>query len=141
MTDATVARLEDQIGWYDRKSNQAQLWYKALKLIEIGCASLVPFAAGLAAPAWVTGGLGVLIVILEGVQHLNQYQHNWITYRSTCEYLKHEKYLYIAKAGPYSTAEAPTALLAERVESLVSQEHAKWISAHEERNHEMKRPK
>jgi hypothetical protein len=133
MTDPTLGRLEEQIGWYDGKSNRCQIWYKSLKLLEVGSAALIPFLAGMQAPAWLTGSFGVLIVILEGVQQLNQYQHNWITYRSTCEYLKHEKYLYLAKAGPYSTAENPFALLAERVESLVSQEHAKWVSTHERR--------
>ena len=124
-----MERLEDQIGWYDGKSNRAQWWYKSLKLIEVGSAALIPFLAGVRAPAWSTGGLGVLIVILEGAQHLNQYQHNWITYRSTCEYLKHEKYLFLANAGPYAKAEDTNQLLSERVESLVSQEHAKWVSS------------
>ena len=64
-------------------------------------------------------------------QQLNQYQQNWITYRSTCEALKHEKYLYMAKAGPYAAASDSHALLAERIESLISQEHAKWVSAQE----------
>ncbi len=131
MTDPTFERLEDQIGWYNRKSNHCQHWYKGLKLLVVGSAALIPFLAGRQAPAWSTGGLGVLIVVLEGIQQLNQYQHNWITYRSTCEYLKHEKYLFAANSGPYSKAENPTTLLAERVESLVSQEHAKWVSAQE----------
>jgi len=129
MPDPTLERLEDQIGWYDRKSNRAQGWYKGLKLLTIGSAALIPFLAGAHAPDWSTGGLGVLVVILEGVQQLNQYQHTWITYRSTCEYLKHEKYLFAAKAGPYEQADSPITLLAERVESLVSQEHAKWVSS------------
>jgi hypothetical protein len=45
--------------------------------------------------------------------------------------LKHEKYLYLANAGPYAAATTPRALLAERIESLVSQEHAKWASVQE----------
>jgi hypothetical protein len=133
MTDSTLDRLEDQISWYDRKSNRSQSWYKGLKLLEIGSAALIPFLAGVGAPSWLTGGFGVLIVVLEGIQHLNQYQHNWITYRSTCEFLKHEKYLYLAKAGPYSTPENSTELLAERIESLISQEHARWVSGREQR--------
>ena len=76
--------------------------------------------------------LGVLITILEGALHLNQYQENWIAYRSTCESLKHEKYVYIAKASPYAGVADARALLAERVESLVSQEHAKWASSQQE---------
>jgi len=38
---------------------------------------------------------------------------------------QHEKYVYLAKASPYSGVADARALLAERVESLVSQEHAK----------------
>ena len=40
--------------------------------------------------------------------------------------LKREKFLYLASAGPYTGPEGRDRLLAERVESLVSQEHAAW---------------
>ena len=130
--DPTLQRLEDQINWYDGKSNHSQHVYKWLKIIEIVAAALVPLSAGLHMPAGVTGSLGVLIAVLEGLLQLNQYHHNWITYRSTCETLKHEKYLYLANAGPYAAATAAHTLLAERIESLVSQEHAKWAAGQEE---------
>jgi hypothetical protein len=55
-----------------------------------------------------------------------------MAYRSTCEALKHERYLYLAKAGPYAAATEPRVLLAERVEGLVSQEHAKWASTQQQ---------
>ena len=74
----------------------------------------------------------MLITVLEGMLHLNQYQQNWINYRSTCEELKHEKYVYLGHAGPYANANDPHALLAERVESLVSQEHAQWASVQQQ---------
>ena len=130
--DPTIERLEDQIGWYDRRSVYNQRMYKWLKFVEIAAAAMVPFAAGLGISAWVTGGLGVLIVVVEGVQQINQHYHNWITYRSTCENLKHEKYLYLAKAGPYSSAVDLHALLAERIESLISKEHATWLAGEEQ---------
>src|SRR5579883_2700699 len=96
--DPTLERLEDQIGWYDHKSNFNQRTFKWMKVIEIGAAGLVPLFSGFKLP-WVAGSLGALIAILEGVLQLNQYHYNWITYRSTCESLKHEKYLYLAGAG------------------------------------------
>jgi hypothetical protein len=128
----TWERLEDQIGWYDRRSSYNQRMFKWLKIVQVACAAAVPLSAGLDGPASVTGGLGALIVVLEGLQQMNQYHQNWITYRSTAEALKHEKYLYLAGAGPYGAAEDATALLAERIEGLVSQEHAKWVSGQEE---------
>jgi Protein of unknown function (DUF4231) len=87
--------------------------------------------AGINLSQWIVGGLGVLIAVIEGLQQLNQYHANWIAYRSTSEALKHEKFLFLATAGPYAAAIDPRVLLAERIESLVSQEHAKWASGQE----------
>lgn len=131
-SNPTIDRVDDQITWYDKKSLFNQRSYRAIKVIEIVAAALIPFAAGIGASATLTGGLGVVIVILEGLQGLNQYQQNWINYRSTCEQLKHEKYLFLAKAGPYVKVEAPETLFAERAEALISREHAKWVSGREQ---------
>lgn len=125
-------RLEDQIVWYDSHSLHNQHWFKGLKLVQILVAAAIPVAAGLDAPTWLVGGAGALIVALEGVQQLQQYQQNWTTYRSTAERLKHEKFLFLARSGAYASAERPEALLAERVEGLVSQEHAAWASHQED---------
>ena len=129
-TDPIIARLEDQIAWYDKKSMANQRMFKWIKMVEIVAAATIPFLGTLklSQAVWVTSGLGVLITVLEGMLHLNQYQQNWTAYRSTCESLKHEKYTYLGKASPYASAPDPHALLAERIESLVSQEHAKWAS-------------
>jgi hypothetical protein len=131
----TLERLEDQIGWYDKKSAFNQSCFKIFKIIELIAAVLIPLLAGLSAlipyPAIITGGLGALIVLLESLQGLYQFQSNWISYRSTCEGLRHEKYLWLAKAGHYADAKDPDRLLAERIESLISTEHAKWVSAQE----------
>jgi Protein of unknown function (DUF4231) len=132
--DPIMERLEDQIAWYDRRSMTNQQVFKRIKTVEIAAAAIIPFLAALSLPRvmWVTGGLGVLITVLEGMLQLNQYQQNWIAYRSTCESLKHEKYVYLGKASPYASAVDPHALLAERIESLVSQEHAKWASVRQQ---------
>jgi len=131
-----MERLEDQIGWYDRKSISAQRTYKRIKIVEIIAAAAIPFLAAFkfSFMPMVTGVLGVIITVLEGMLHLNQYQELWIAYRSTCESLKHEKYTYLGKASPYTNVADPHALLAERIESLVSQEHAKWASVQQEPN-------
>ena len=123
----TEDRLEDQIAWYDRKSQTAQKRYKALKLSQVVIAGLIPLASALPVPEtpfrWVTAALGLLVLIIEAIQQMNQDQQNWIAYRSTCEALKHEKYLYLAAAGPYGNpdrSEKRIALLADRIEGLIS---------------------
>ena len=129
--DVTLDHLQDQIEWYDRKSLFNQRRFKIVKIVGIVSAALIP-ALSSRGPVWITSALGVLIVVLEGIQQLNKYHENWIAYRSTCEQLKHEKFLYLATAGIYGAATDEHALLAERIESLVSQEHAKWASSQEQ---------
>jgi hypothetical protein len=129
----TLERLDDQIGWYGRNSKTAQLRYKFLKIIQVIVAALIPLIAVFPVPEpiskWAVALLGLIVLIVEAVQQLNQYQENWISYRSTCEALKHEKYLFLAGAGPYAGTGKQLALLADRIEGLISQEHAKWVSA------------
>jgi len=125
-------RRDEQIDWYDRRSAGAKRWYLRLKVAQILIAAAIPVAAAADAPSLVPAVLGALIVVLEGFQQLFQFHSNWTTYRSTCEALKHEKYLYGAGAGPYAGAPDPDARLAERVEGLVSQEHAAWTSTQQD---------
>ena len=129
--DPTVERLENQIRWYSDKSRRSQRLFKWLKFVEIVAAAAIPVLAAFGGSVTIAAVLGAIIVVLEGVLHVNQYQSNWLTYRSTAEALKHEKFLYLARAGPYSVDRAHE-LLAERIEGLISQEHAKWVSARDE---------
>jgi Protein of unknown function (DUF4231) len=121
-----MERLEDQLAWYDAKAGHHRRWYQWLKVAQIVVAAAIPAVAAAGASVGVAGGLGALVVVLEGLQQLFQFQQNWIGYRGTAEALKHEKFLYLAGAGPYAGSDSPDRLLAERVEGLVSQEHAAW---------------
>jgi len=121
-------RLEDQLTWYDRKAQHHRERFQRLKVVQIVVAAAIPVTAGAGASAWITGSLGASIVVVEGLQQLFQFQQNWTGYRSTAEALKREKHLYLARAGPYAEAARTDALLAERVEGLVAQEHAAWSS-------------
>lgn len=129
--DSGYQRLEQQIQWYDSKSRTAQKYYKVIKFFEFFCGSIVPFMAHV--NSYATSFLGVAVIMLEGLQQLNQWQHTWITYRSTCEALRHEKYSYLGRSGVYDDVDdnAAKKILVERIESLISTEHAKWISKQE----------
>jgi hypothetical protein len=126
----TLERLDDQIAWYSRKSQGAQRRYKWMKGMTIASAALIPVLTTARMPyaTQVAAGLGVLIAILEGIQQMNRYQANWTSYRATAEALQREKFLYLGKANPYLGVANPQAMLAERVEALVSQENALWAS-------------
>jgi hypothetical protein len=131
-SDVVLERLEDQLNWYDRKASYNERAFKRLRIATLVVSVSIPLTAAFVKYTVVTGSLGALIALFEGLQQLNQYHQNWITYRSTAEALKHEKYLFLGAAGPYASVPNPRAVLAEHVESLVSQEHAKWASAKEE---------
>jgi hypothetical protein len=77
-----------------------------------------------------TTALAAPVFVMEGCQQLFQWHHNWITYRSTCEFLRHEKYSYLAQSGPYDGLDEEQACKqrAERVEALISTEHSKRVA-------------
>jgi Protein of unknown function (DUF4231) len=126
---AAWERLEDQLRWYEERSAHDKVWYQSLKVTQIVTAAAIPVVAGLGAKASVAGALGAVVVVLEALQQLFQFQQNWIGYRGTAEALRREQQLYISQAGPYTGAPRPAALLAERVEDIVAAEHTAW-SAH-----------
>jgi hypothetical protein len=134
--DPIWLRLEDQIAWYDANSTRNQRAFKRLKYIEIAAAATIPVVSGFGTTRIVAAVLGGVVLAIEAILHLNQYQQNWLTYRSTAEALKHEKFLYLARAGHYQGAADGHGLLAERVEALVSQEHSKWLSVRQDQEAE-----
>jgi len=135
--DPTWERLEDQLAWYDSKSARAQRDYKRVKIIELVVAAAVPVLAGLNVRPAITASAAAVVVVLEGLQQLYQWHTNGTQYRSTAEALKHEKYLYQAQAGPYLDGDRHRTL-AERLEGLISQEHAKWTQGQQTKGAEAK---
>jgi hypothetical protein len=122
-------RVNDQIGWYDQKSQRAQRWFKRLRAVEVIAAGAIPLFAGFGGRSpWsviVVGILGALVAILASLLSINQFQENWIEYRTTCESLKHEKYLFLTNAEPYNEEET-FGLFVQRIESLISKENSAW---------------
>lgn len=122
-------RLDDQIDWYSRKSLSCQTRYNVLRLIEIIAAALIPFLSGMGEKVscgqWIVGSLGVMIALAAAAGSLFKYHENWIQYRVTSEQLKHEKFLFATRSGPYEDL-SRFQLLVQRVEALISKEAATW---------------
>ena len=125
------ARLEDQREWFGSKAVANERRYRQIKVLQLLAAASVPVAAAVSAAHWIIAALGGVILVLEGLQQLGQYHDTWINYRGTCERLKREESLFLARAGPY-TRRNRERLLAENVERLISQGQVKWETAQEE---------
>jgi hypothetical protein len=123
-----LRRVDRQIRWYERHATTARIWYCGIKVAQIVLAASVPVAAGLDLPKLITGSLGGLIVVLEGIQQLYRFHDNWVRYRWTTAAMEREKALWTARAGDYSDADRPDALLALRIEDLSSREATQWVA-------------
>ena len=101
-----------------------------LQLVTIVSAACIPFISGYLSSGpeflkYFIGFLGMLVAISTAVNSLYKFQENWIAYRTTCESLLHEKYLYTTGTKPYDVKE-PFNLLVQRVELLISKENSSW---------------
>ena len=125
-------RVDDQIAWYSSKSSQSQKRYKRWRLVEIIAAALIPFLTSYvdhpnvgSTFKIIVGSLGMLVAIISGLLALYKFQENWVEYRSTCELLKSEKYLFETQAPPYDTPDAFPGFV-QKIEALITSENQKW---------------
>lgn len=128
--DYIEQRLDDQMNWFDRKSQLYQKQYKRLKLIQIGLASLIPLMAGYMSEfeflKYFIGAFGVIITLVEAVSTMNNYQTNWLEYRVMAESLKRERFLFLTKCSPYNDNDADTKLVL-KIEALLAEENSQWV--------------
>jgi hypothetical protein len=125
-------RINDQIGWYDRRSITNKRWFKRLRFAEIVAAATIPFLSGFAAQSFpvqiAIGALGVFVAVIASLLGLLQLQVHWIEYRATAESLRKEKFLFLTQTDPYNKDDA-FHLLVQRVEALLSKENTEWVQS------------
>ena len=122
-------RVDDQIAWYDRKSQSSQTAYKRLKVFEIVAAASIPIMAGLPAQPWqlIAGVVGALIAVCSGVSGLFKFHELWIEYRAVAEILRRHRFLFLTKAAPYQGEDA-FALFVDAVEGAIAKENSSWAA-------------
>lgn len=132
--DYFINRVDNQIDWYDKKSRDAQVKYKIFTYVIIVASAAIPVFTNLAiGEFWVkilVSLLGAGTTLSQGIINLNDYNTNWIEYRTVCETLKKEKYMFITNAGVYGNGDNDElfAYFAERIESIISQENLNWAN-------------
>jgi hypothetical protein len=123
-------RLENQINWYNENSIFNKKCYQTLKTIEIILAAITPFVVAFVnnetnSLKIVAGLMSIVIGIIASFLIAFKFQDKWIQYRTTCENLRHEKYLYTTNSGIY-TNNTNFNVFVERIEFLISKENSDW---------------
>ena len=80
-------RVDDQLSWYDKKSQTNQKTYKRLRLVEIFSAASIPLLTGFMPNTADVGNLefkiligvlGLVITVITAVMGLYRFQENWV---------------------------------------------------------------
>ena len=119
------SRLEDQIQWYSKKSSFYKKLFYIMRTTEIAIAGLIPVLFCWSLTKEWTPFLSAIVAILASLIALFKFQENWISYRTTSESLKHEKYLYLTKITPYDKDNSFDTLV-KAVENTISKENSLW---------------
>jgi hypothetical protein len=86
--DPALARLESQLGWYDRRATSSQRWFAISKVLSLVAAAAIPVLSGFG-ERWVgidvtlsVSLLGAAIVVIEGLLRHVQWEQHWLRYRA-----------------------------------------------------------
>jgi hypothetical protein len=126
-------RVQDQIGWYNQKSNTNKLGFYWCRSLVIFSGALIPLLVGYANGAmdwlkYVAGFLGVVVAVSEGMLSLRKYRENWSIYRLSAERLTRERLLYDNQVGDDYAAgdEAAFRQFVYRAEQIMASENEDW---------------
>jgi hypothetical protein len=128
-------RCEGQKDWYDRKSNANHRAFLGLQLTLIVCGAATPAIlvrhvielkgeAGLSVE--VALGTSIIAAICVAVLRNFKNKEKWHIYRDAREALEREIQLFRARLKHYATSNDPQHLFAERVETIIANERARF---------------
>ena len=122
-------RLDSQQAFFSRKSYNNKVYYYSFKSGVISISVFIPFLltffTDVASIKIIVGFLSAALALINAMEVFFKFHENWISYRTTSELLKQEKFLYLYQSGPYEN-DGRDKILVERVESLLAKEGANW---------------
>jgi hypothetical protein len=124
-------RLEEQIDYYEKAASRAKQMHVRLQSGIIVLSVMVPVAVSHPQdwsgwPRVLVVAASLLLPAMTGLTSFRKYGETWISFRTTAELLKTEKYLFLTGSGRYR--DNPNAFhdLVEAVEALLIAEHTKF---------------
>jgi hypothetical protein len=122
-------RLEEQIAYYEKAASRAKQMHLRLQGGLIVLSVMVPVAVNKDWTGWsryLVLIVALLLPAMTGLASFRKYGETWLSYRTTAELLKNEKYLFLTGSGRYRDNPYAFQDLVEAVESLLSAEHTKF---------------
>lgn len=134
-------RVDNQINWYDKKSIRYKKCHNFITICSIlfsTSGSMITILGyiftELKTAFSVFGAItGFTVAFMLALDKLKNFHEHFLTYRSTCEKLKQEKYLFLTKSSDYHDNEAAFNLFVERCESIMATENQNWAQLNEKK--------
>lgn len=124
-------RVDNQINWYDSKSKIFKAYTLISKFSIILLSASIPFLVEMMhhnqeVIKEVIFVFALLIGIITGVSSFMKLQEKWYSYRTTCESLKHQKFLFLTESGHFQNNENKNNEFVLKVERIISKENSEW---------------
>jgi hypothetical protein len=142
--DYIEKRYKPQLQYYENHASNNRVRFYISQIIIIVVSALIPIINTIPSDIenidtikMASSLFGFIIIIATGFVQLTKSQENWISYRSTAELLKSEYHLFKMKSGDYSNEKMGNdnkkreQLFVNRIETIISEEGKKFLSAHE----------
>ena len=124
-------RVEDQLRYYESAANKAKrqhIWMQSSVIVLSVSVPVVANISGWDATRALVTILAVVLAMLNGVLTFRKFGDLWLSYRTTEELLKKEKFLFETRTGPYTSGDNPFDRFVQTIESLLSVEHERFRS-------------
>jgi uncharacterized membrane protein len=132
-------RVEQYQNWYDRKSVDTKAKYLRMRAFSVVGGGLVPVLInipwegslyGIPVIQTLVTIISLLVVVVVSLESVFHYREQWKNYRSTEQFLGHEKFLFQTRVGRYSehSDEEAFQFFVERVEEAISAENAATLN-------------
>jgi hypothetical protein len=131
-------RVDPQIDWYNEKSLRNKKMFLISRITEIVLAASIPIISLSNTDAIsriIIAIIGGVIAGIMAIIGLFQFQENWISYRTTCEALRHEKYIFLVNEGKNYNEEQILSFVG-KMESIISSENIQWSKTMHEKKEE-----
>lgn len=137
-------RVDDQLSYYASAASRAKQHHVRTQSVIIFLGVLVPVVVNLP-ESWfgfvddtpiqvAVTVLSLTLAILTGIVNFRKYGELWLTYRTTEEMLKHEKYMYLTRSGGYASIEKPERIFVQKIEAIIADEHGHFRNLVEDAN-------